>query len=495
MKIYKQILFVVFLLIISMVLSGCPHSMVKSIEKIEKRNEDIKNKKKLYRSMNKSYSVSKVFADIKSDTNYSENTVIKRDSIPVILDIIHIDDKAYPEKIKLKAIVTDTNGKYIKGLADPYYEGEGSPFDYWIELFDSCKDQNTQIKNYDVKEIRQNIAEPFAIHFVLDHSSSMGEEKCTYLQKIIKSVLFAVKPTDMIAITKFAGEMLHEVEFTNDKDKYINDFKVNGIPLTLEGGTAYYDAMIDAIYSFEQVPDTFKKVIISFTDGQDGQSKANADSVKLLSKKKNVEIYSIAYGYAEPVIKEIAEYSGGRYYFIISSKEFPYVFRDIYLLLNNYYQITYNPPNCESIHKVKVNFTFPELNMEKIFDVGFYDRSMFTPDDPVGTKAIANIEFDYNSDIIKNESKDELSTIADILHRNKDFKLLITGHTDNTGSEEYNMELSLKRANAVRRKLVDMGIDPKRLATRGLGESQPLVPNDTDENKKQNRRTEFMIIR
>ncbi len=490
----KKSIFLISILALALFFSGCATIIVKQIEEMEKQQEKAKQERKIYRSANRTFKPENISKIIQNDSTFVQDEIIKTENFPVLLDLIHIDDKEFPQKITLKAVVTDTNGNYIKGLAKPYFTGKGRPEDYWIKLTDSCKGNKNEISDFQIREIRQDIAEPFAIHFVLDHSPSMTHQKALYLQKTLKSVLFAVKENDLVAITKFSRLIHKEVPFSDKKSEYIDNFTVDGLDGNYGDGTSYYDAMIYAIKSFEEVPDSFRKVIVSFTDGEDNKSNADADSVKLLSRERDVTIYSIAYGYADKIIKEIAEYSGGRYYFILSSREFPYVFRDIYLLLNNYYEITYNPPDCKDLHTVNLNLTFPDVKMEYLSDTGYYDKSMFSPMDPVGTKAIVNIEFDYNSAEIKEESYYILDDIAVILKRNPNLKLKITGHTDTDGDEKYNMDLSLKRAENVKLKLTELGIERKRLEIEGKGESDPLVPNTTEDNKRKNRRTELEII-
>ncbi len=71
--------------------------------------------------------------------------------------------------------------------------------------------------------------------------------------------------------------------------------------------------------------------------------------------------------------------------------------------------------------------------------------------------------------------------------------LEISGHTDNVGDEEYNQELSLKRANAVVNYLVKNGISSDRFKTKGYGFSMPIADNDTESGRQQNRRSEIKI--
>lgn len=86
-----------------------------------------------------------------------------------------------------------------------------------------------------------------------------------------------------------------------------------------------------------------------------------------------------------------------------------------------------------------------------------------------------------------------IDRIVEFLEDNPQRRLLIEGHTDSTGAESYNKDLSKRRANAVRTALVDRGIASVRLAIRGLGEAYPVATNDTAAGRQQNRRVEIVV--
>ncbi len=108
--------------------------------------------------------------------------------------------------------------------------------------------------------------------------------------------------------------------------------------------------------------------------------------------------------------------------------------------------------------------------------------------------AVQNVQFEYNSDQLKSSSYENLEGVAEILNENKNFRLKLDGHTDSHGKDEFNLELSQKRADACKNYLVSLGIDPDRITATGHGESQPIASNDTDEGRRQNRRVEFTIV-
>jgi outer membrane protein OmpA-like peptidoglycan-associated protein len=105
------------------------------------------------------------------------------------------------------------------------------------------------------------------------------------------------------------------------------------------------------------------------------------------------------------------------------------------------------------------------------------------------------IYFETNKDIIKPISYPILNTVATTLNAHKELKKIeIQGHTDERGSNSYNLDLSQRRANAVRNYLINRGVDADRLTARGYGEDRPLCRQSTVECWSKNRRSEFIIV-
>lgn len=102
------------------------------------------------------------------------------------------------------------------------------------------------------------------------------------------------------------------------------------------------------------------------------------------------------------------------------------------------------------------------------------------------------ITFDVNKAVIKAESMGFLNQLADWLKQNPSVKLEIDGHTDSDGDDASNMKLSQARAEAVKALLMSLGIEDKRLSTKGFGESKPIADNATPEGKANNRRVELV---
>lgn len=108
---------------------------------------------------------------------------------------------------------------------------------------------------------------------------------------------------------------------------------------------------------------------------------------------------------------------------------------------------------------------------------------------------LRNVFFDVNKATLRSESEAEMERLTEILVHNPTIKIQIDGHTDSDGNDDHNLKLSDERAHAVVDYLVSKkGISKDRLSWKGWGETKPVAPNDTPENKQFNRRTEFEII-
>jgi outer membrane protein OmpA-like peptidoglycan-associated protein len=101
--------------------------------------------------------------------------------------------------------------------------------------------------------------------------------------------------------------------------------------------------------------------------------------------------------------------------------------------------------------------------------------------------------FDFDSDIVRSEARTNLRNLAASLDKYPGSELLIVGHTDSVGTDAYNLALSQRRAEAAAAYLAAQGVDRARLSSRGLGEGEPVAPNDSDAGRSRNRRVEVAI--
>jgi outer membrane protein OmpA-like peptidoglycan-associated protein len=109
-----------------------------------------------------------------------------------------------------------------------------------------------------------------------------------------------------------------------------------------------------------------------------------------------------------------------------------------------------------------------------------------------GFVALRGILFETGKDAIKAESEPLLAEVVALLRGNPGLRLSIEGHTDNVGNAKANQTLSQKRAESVRKYLVEKGVDGKRLSARGWGDTKPVADNRTEDGRAQNRRVELV---
>ena len=103
--------------------------------------------------------------------------------------------------------------------------------------------------------------------------------------------------------------------------------------------------------------------------------------------------------------------------------------------------------------------------------------------------------FDFNKYEVKNKVKGSLNTLAKALEENPDIRIKIDGYTDFIGSEGYNLELSVKRAKAIKNYLVDRGVKSSNISIEGYGKQNPIANNATAAGRAKSRRVEFIISR
>lgn len=158
----------------------------------------------------------------------------------------------------------------------------------------------------------------------------------------------------------------------------------------------------------------------------------------------------------------------------------------------------------ESFYLTQVRGKIDDPNKGKVLDVEVQQRSqefsanlksaVESTNAADKTLTLQHIQFESGSATLTPDSKYELDNLVTGLNAFPQIRIEIAGHTDNTGNAADNIALSQQRAATVAKYLTDRGIDAGRLRATGYGDSKPLAPNDTEENRAKNRRTEFTIL-
>ncbi len=109
--------------------------------------------------------------------------------------------------------------------------------------------------------------------------------------------------------------------------------------------------------------------------------------------------------------------------------------------------------------------------------------------------AVHTVHFDFDSSVVKASEKPHVDAVAAFMRGQTGVALLIEGHCDERGTEEYNRALGERRALALREELVMLGADPAKITTRSHGEDQPVDPGHNEAAWAKNRRGEFVVLR
>lgn len=152
-----------------------------------------------------------------------------------------------------------------------------------------------------------------------------------------------------------------------------------------------------------------------------------------------------------------------------------------------FYSQHYTPPDTAIYKEISYSLFLTPIDTNQIAVKN--DR-----DEDVTIIPLNNIFFDLNKATLRVESQTEMNHVVTFLREYPKLMIEISGHTDSVGTDAFNKALSQQRADAVREYILKKGIAPSRVRARGYGSSRPLSPNDTEENRQRNRRTDFRIL-
>ena len=138
------------------------------------------------------------------------------------------------------------------------------------------------------------------------------------------------------------------------------------------------------------------------------------------------------------------------------------------------------------------------LNLDSLVKAGYKEihKDLYLVPIEIGQVVrLNNVFFDFDKWDLRPESFVELDRVVKLLEENPAIEIEMSAHTDSYGSDEYNFKLSDNRARSVMEYIISKGISPSRITSHGYGETKPVAPNDTPENRQLNRRVEFKILK
>lgn len=412
-------------------------------------------------------------------------------------DVWKLEHYSYPDSIRLFVRVLDTTGFVVTHMAEPY-KSPGAP-DYFPRLIERLGERrrvrDSVVRNYRVREIGELDSIPANIALAIDCSGSMKGAKPT-LDLGTELFIGMKRACDNISLVGYHKTITEVFPLTGDSSRMLREFrefKKNSQGLF----TATFDGIMKSLQTLKDVPLDQPKVCVVFADGDENLSTVRLSDVYEYATRHNISIYCVGFGYAnDQALQDLSLYTGGKYYRAYTKADLLAIFLDIYNSLRNYYLVTYTPPRYEGIHNIFLTVNVP--GRDTMVARGTYDK---TPLNPIAdtNEFSKRILFAYDESIIDTSSYIIIDELADALLRFDRVVLEIQGHASRSGPDDnrvdYNMNLSLRRAEAVKQALVDRGVQAFRLKARGFGFSMPVVPNDSEANRALNRRTVFRILR
>jgi Mg-chelatase subunit ChlD len=387
-----------------------------------------------------------------------------------------------PSRTRLYVHVVDPSGNYLSGATSSTMKS------IWCGVEEKFNGRTASPK-FTLKEVTEADREPHAIALVMDHSGSMGDERAFAVQNAADQLISRKKPQDALALVKYDSHIGIESTVSRDADELRSRLQKTGLA-GYGQMTAILDGIAAGISQVAGVPGIRQKAVIIFTDGQDNSSTISADSVITLARRTGTIINAIDFGYGvnADLLRNVAAATGGIYQQIYGTGEFNDIFDDIYRRLHNYYLIEY-PQKEFGVHEIRLKLCLPN---DTLIAMGSYDN---TP--TVGAIGLLDVNFDFDKAELQKASLPAVDNVVALMKAFPAMTIELRGHTDasnNTGDPDYNLKLSQRRADAVKKALVGKGVPEGRITANGFGERYPVADNSTDEGRARNRRTEFVIL-
>ncbi len=427
----------------------------------------------------------------------------------------------------------DTNGVY-------YY---GADKRAWRHIWKNLKLKSpsgkfSNITDFKVSETRDNNDIPINMSIIMDHSGSMGTDRCLILQNAVESFMKHKKTSDALAVVKYDYRTRVDVKLNKNLGYLLSNLGKIG-DKEFGSSTSMLDATNLGTSLLLGTDLAHKRNVILVTDGQENSSFTPKNRVIINALKNNVNITTIGFGknISEYYLKTLAYNTQGSFYHIYNRKDFNWLLDDIYKKMRNYYTIRFKTTetgrftslieigNKKSTDTLITVFDRKKIDLDEVDD---YDNKIFNIS--IATKEykklsrsdkkkfnylkkkekkkasvdilkefsklkFPDIKFIFNKTIIVKKTDKELINVVKFMRKYPFINVEIQGHTDDVGENIDNQDLSERRAKKVRSVMIRRyKIKGKRLRAVGFGEKRSIATNKTKKGRSLNRRVEFHII-
>ena len=214
----------------------------------------------------------------------------------------------------------------------------------------------------------------------------------------------------------------------------------------------------------------------------------------------------------KPLLRELSYCTNGTFYNVKYPSNIKQVYKELQHNFRTYYEITIEPIVTDGEQIVQIvydnridsaiaerpyyiNYIPPEISNIDIDTTSYwYDNTMVQKKYTLAFQPQALVNFQLDADNIQKEYVRQLNNMAKYFKANPNLLIKIYGHTDSQGSDEYNMDLSKKRAKAIRNYFIRRGVKSSQIKWEGMGKTQLIYPDDKEDwMAKENRRVEIII--
>lgn len=385
-----------------------------------------------------------------------------------------IEKRVKEDRVDFELILTDVDGKTIGGYAPPYLPNADDVPVLWRDFISTQLSMPAEDEQITVREERRAENESYAVAFVLDHSPSMTMPRAVRMQRAVQSALRHFDQNDYVSVVKFTARVTVEVEPTTDRDQYMSSFKVNGLNMKSDG-TAIFDATMKALDELRELPQSAKRVLIVFTDGEDNSSSAQLQDVVEAAKKQNATVFAVTYGVTnDNPLTYLAQQTGGRLHRLADVYDFDRIFLGIYRGLRHSYIVSVDnkPRSAEeetfgAVTTLSASRTSGVRSTEVLALVpkaGVEIAPIISNDDIL----VLNVDLNFlGTGDIHPADMPLIDSVATLLIQRNDITLELLARSDAQPSTTVDPELEVRRLDAIREQLIRRGVSPTRVVRAG----------------------------
>ncbi len=444
--------------------------------------------------------------------NIKKVNSLKKDE-EINFDIIAIDTKKYPDSVSMKILVTDNEGNFISGLKE--YEGRKQYLQQIVEYVDN---KIIPVNTYTFREISETKA-PSNIAIVLDCSGSMIQY-IGLMKEAVEKLINKKCKEDSISIVYFSDNIVRVSPLSTDKNRLLNFLNKAYIN---SGSSAVIAGTDEGIKTLENA--VRNKIVILISDGYENSSfQFNVTHAVTPSKLlKNAilnssKFFTISCEFNNNFIflNIISRLTGGNSYFFKDKKKISNVLTEILKSNKVYYEISFVPTIASDpdrrIELEYDNNTGKQIVVQREISVKgidyYLNNNSFNTERTVLdtlltiskkiplSKPQVLVLFDLDSDEILPEYYRRIDKYVEYLNNNPMANAILFGHSDLSGAANYCRRISEKRAQSVKKYLINSDILSKRIKTVACSRSFPRWSFEVNETQKhENRRVDIVIVK